>query len=1191
MFSYLRPHRRTPSNPTSPLPSPLPDQAHSWENPSHQPSDHTNYNASRAQDVNHLQSRPPNAFTPTSSLTPLNKAPSDGFDQLTGYRYEDTRQEEAPTWLAQGDTRVPSSILYDYPQKPQKLRPGSAGENGNIRTAGAQYPKSPPVSIMNQSYKGRAGGEFITAADLQQNPGKKQAGARIPTPPSTASQSTSTNDSAQHRPGKTRLNLLNPMSLLARRRNAQAATYPSPAPPPLSLSHPKLPDGYDPRIRGTRVHDFSAPRQKRNVSYNDVQAIQDATAAYAKYQRNQGAPVGDSGLKVPDERSPSRWSGGNHTPVFTEDFDEEQYPAAGPHVRKANDFTDLSMPKPPYARGATQLITQSEIASSRDVHTYLDQGTAAPKPRTSSLVAQPPIPANFDSEYTSEMFDSPLENFDKREPSQEPPRASSSRRTRARNTSQASAKDYLPKHMQSTSSRFSFDMIGAAGQEKLLEDRHRQKALEKKSSSPEPRDPYDNEMEDDYDYDNMFDDDGLEERIPGVNADAEDDEDDGFVNDNENLAGFSFHSLGASVSNSPLSPYSPGMVSTPRDANGDIIGFAVTKGSPLLQMHQTPPLAGLPKSPADVKSTVGSEQNEDGTSYPGLGLQGLEEIQDTDNSQTLNDPVHAAPGLAPSSKPSLNDDDLYFDDGIIDPPNDDEAAEFDESVFDNDDTNEYGRPLRSLSSMPTLYSPPLVQPNNVPSAQEPNGISGGIHMSQASQDLESPISPKSQHALAPHPSVSERIQSIDQSLLPGASLTHDTLSAYQSALAAAAYAAAANGRFRRDSSPTVYFDERDEEPGMVTDDSHFNSDLSTRQPLSPGYEDGFDYDDALEDDSIIAEANAEALANDSDGFYGQEFGFYSSATGEAQYGGYFGPRGPNAVPNQPGRIVSREPNLTPITERSEYSNRNSIMSLPLSAVSYGMGPGSLSSPGLAQLAGMMGDYKDNDMSLDALLKLRRGAWGGSQASLRSSNGSPMSAVGEDSPAANSSLAQNNSFSYARHLSGLSIGSDFNASPAESAPESPTLTMSMSMPSRQAPALSVQPPISSSASGPGLPAPPPALVSSLNSRPLSPTMKFSSAAVGLVVPNQSENDKDGRPGSGSGSSVGTGLGIGSGGGTSLGINSGRKGAHRHTASSDSISYVKEGDPVVGERWVLERRRTAESGEVEILGREIISGGMI
>jgi hypothetical protein len=50
-------------------------------------------------------------------------------------------------------------------------------------------------------------------------------------------------------------------------------------------------------------------------------------------------------------------------------------------------------------------------------------------------------------------------------------------------------------------------------------------------------------------------------------------------------------------------------------------------------------------------------------------------------------------------------------------------------------------------------------------------------------------------------------------------------------------------------------------------------------------------------------------------------------------------------------------------------------------------------------------------------------------------------------------------------------------------------------------------------------------------------------------------------------------------------------HRYTGSAESISYMKEDDPVVGERWILERRRTAESGEIEFLGREIVSGGRI
>jgi hypothetical protein len=45
------------------------------------------------------------------------------------------------------------------------------------------------------------------------------------------------------------------------------------------------------------------------------------------------------------------------------------------------------------------------------------------------------------------------------------------------------------------------------------------------------------------------------------------------------------------------------------------------------------------------------------------------------------------------------------------------------------------------------------------------------------------------------------------------------------------------------------------------------------------------------------------------------------------------------------------------------------MSLPLSGVSYVVGLGTVSSPGLIQLAGMMNEYDEENMSLEALLKL------------------------------------------------------------------------------------------------------------------------------------------------------------------------------------------------------------------------------
>jgi hypothetical protein len=644
-------------------------------------------------------------------------------------------------------------------------------------------------------------------------------------------------------------------------------------------------------------------------------------------------------------------------------------------------------------------------------------------------------------------------------------------------------------------------------------------------------------------------------------------------------------------------------VSTPRDADGEVIGFAMSKESPMLRMQLTP-LSMVSRTSPDGIDSLRSSHGLKSASTQGLGLQNIGIEPDQEPTPSNNIPQDVGLGLPQPTKPTNDDDDLYFDDGLIDSPIGGNAPEFDESVFDNDDTDEYGRPLPSRSSLPTLYSPPQILTESVPLFDGTNEIDCDPRMSDDLQGLDLSISPKSQHPLAPHPSVSERLRSQDQSLHPGTSLTHDSLSAYQSALAAAANAAAANGRFRRDSSPTMYFDERDEHPDLSTT-THPTSDLPNNQPSPPSYDDDFDYDDALEDESIIAEANAEALANDADGFYGQEFGFYSttnslSTTNSAQYGGYFGPRGPNSTPAQNGRIVSREPNLTPITERSEYSNRNSIMSLPnLSAHGGHAVVAPLNSPGLAQL---MNETDEPDLSFSSLLKLRKGAWGGSQASLRSSNGSPMSALGEDhtsghspvqhSPYLSSPLLVHN---HARHVSGLSLGgqggsgSEFGNSDVESlAPESPVLVMRA--PERSHGGLGLvmgaAPTAGTKAvpTGAGaLPLPSPKLVSSLNARPLSPTMKFS-AAVGMVSPK--DMDRAGE----NASALGSGLGIGTGlvGGAAVAE---KKRHHRHTASADSISYMKEDDPVVGERWVLERRRTAESGEVEILGREVVSGGRI
>jgi hypothetical protein len=231
-------------------------------------------------------------------------------------------------------------------------------------------------------------------------------------------------------------------------------------------------------------------------------------------------------------------------------------------------------------------------------------------------------------------------------------------------------------------------------------------------------------------------------------------------------------------------------------------------------------------------------------------------------------------------------------------------------------------------------------------------------------------------------------------------LTEQNLDILHNALAFAANEAASKCRIERNfsasdrsqgqesisqTSQTV-----DSQPGLVSDDSRLSQgpDIMTFGDTYDHDDQIFD-DDAYWDDAIVAAANAEALENDDEGFYGQEFGFYAEAHGssgsELTNGGYFGPRGVESITrSHSSRGKFQEPSLTPITERSEWSTRNSVISLKAHGATHSNA--SLASPGLAQLVDM--GNLDDEMSLSALMKLRRGAWGGSNGSLRSSAGSP-----------------------------------------------------------------------------------------------------------------------------------------------------------------------------------------------------------
>ncbi|KAK2629814.1 hypothetical protein QTJ16_000634 [Diplocarpon rosae] len=1059
MFAKLRPHhRRSPSTPTSPAEQ-ASDQA-SYEGHAHPQLQRYQDGIILEQPVTRPRPPPLHPVRHTATVEGGSKAQRGPIDGDLQTQPGTTAWEilEREQYVFNNLGRLP----YTGTQRPE-----SVGNAIHTDLTSPQYSKQQSGMSQHTLKHGPTDpdSESAPSPELQAHSGHGHAFRKSQPGFSSTASMWGEPTPAQPRPGRARLNLLNPMSLLARRRTSQAVSQMTPQSLVSHKNEAKFNETFDPRIRGTVVHDFSAPRgPRRNLSNMEART----QGGLGQNLHNQTSPNLD--LTSASEEEVSPWSGGNHTPVFKENFEEEQNSNSGPHARKASDLIDdrdlidLPWPQPPYARELQKpkepsSTSEANNGAQRQLQDSSNISAQNPVPAIPHMPERPPpLPPNISASLPVEARRIVVD------PSATPPKAGSTRIGRPRNLSEVSAKDNIPRHMKSTSSRFSFDIIGAAKQERLLEDRHRKKALEKKSKKPTDEDgQLEDEFETGYNYGTMDDDSGLEERIPGINAELDEaysyddvgfeepiplsglDEDPcEFSEGGGNLGGFTFQQ---SSLETPVSPPSPTMMSTPRDADGEFIGFAMSNNS--FWASQGLQFANSPTSPmpSDIKLM-------DPPAIQDLELQTVD-MHKSDQSALRSS--LSANLIEQFPRPAtFDDDDLYFDDGIISGPGDSDEIEFDESVFDNIDTDQYGRPLKSLSSLPTLYSPPMLAAGPSPSFNKCTEEMG---------DVENPTSPTplTIKGLAPQPSISEHSVSHQGSmgppLLPAQTLTKDTLAAYQSALAAAAFDAAANGKFRRDSMNLS--EQEDAQPGLVTDSSQ----ASHNEPFSPSndYEqlaDDFNYDDALDDDAIIAAANAEALANDDEGFYGQEFGFYSAPlSNEAEFGGYFGPRGSaGATRGLSNRVVSREPNLTPITERSEYSNRNSFMSLAM------CGRDSVVSPGLAQLTNMLrspgAEYEDSDMSFDALLRLRRGAWGGSQASLHSSNGGSLkSAVGVDdgSPvgsvppcgqgAANLPLGYPNSNqhgggSYWRRTSTFSLQSE-GASAISSPPASPTLTMAFS----------------------------------------------------------------------------------------------------------------------------------------------------
>ncbi|KZL74535.1 hypothetical protein CI238_11389 [Colletotrichum incanum] len=1265
MFSHLRIHRRGQSNPTSPNPE-QPSAPAPWD-PS-LPQQHSPF----TQDAALSPGMRPQPSTTTNSSLPPTLPP---IARVTSSRSESPLERPAadakvlpepntqkphpppPPPSARSPYNVDSGFLggvalrkyqreQQEQQKQQKQQmaaksPDLAGpspvahgshESQFTRSKPAPPPIStaPPARPPPQPTKtSKHASSFATPTELQHQghsqsspqpqgyaaTGRRPAGTRLSSEP--VRMANHNTDAPKGRKGLPFLK--NPMStLLARRKTSQNA----PDLTPLPLGGNKLGEPtYDPRIRGTRVHDFSAPRPRRSLPNNEGPSSATAPTPVSKSQPPPAEEKLDLGLTSSREST---------APAQAQALQHGRNTSNASDSGRSGSVSVISQQVPESASGSVKTRSSLNLDSKPLPEVPLKDDTA-PSSSSASIISKKPSVGAVSV------------------PSK---KASSTRAAPSRHVSM-SGQDVLssvPRHMKSTSSRFSFDMVGAAKQEKLLEERHRQRELDRKTSDPEPsqnRDSRFDDFDEDFDYDAMMDDDGFEEPIPmsndfgddygyeedfdaggtdplgvdvedfdaagagplGVDVvpevevegdeDAEDDPD----NDQENFSGFVFQR-----SNPPsalASPHSAGLVSTPRDADGKVIGFAYS-GTPNIDQALSP---GLPSDQIASPTTI--------EPVAGLAIEGIDIASPQPQDELLHEQTQQ---LSLTSPAPPKKDDLYFDNGLLDElefAGEGDGSHFDESIFDLDDTDRYGRPIPGAFAAAQAARAAAAAAFAAPetSAQE-SGIQDNMTQNTDSQDGAAPESNKrvsdstsrlsaqsnmSQSTAHTSLSVGMPVPSVEESkrasevLAQGQESTmtssfsttgQDKVEAYQTALAAAAFEAAANGRFRRDSSPPP---SELMSPGGESSHSLPHGDNDYDDYDDGGFrEDLDDYD--VDYDDFIAEANASALANDSDGWYGQEFGFYSapieggrhsrdSSNGsdekpfEYANGGFFGPSGVSR--SKSGRIVSREPNLTPITERSEYSNRNSIMSLAVPPL--GSGPSSLQSPGLAQLA-MMADGEDN-MSLSALMRLRSKAWGGSQASLVSSReGSPRSERGEGGSSPWGPGPSNNIMGiqgHARKNSSFSVRSrDMDSSDAGSTSGSPTLTMSMPTIGSPPPPL---PPLNQS---PSVVMNSPHFTHSAAFDPVPETDEIDEMSIsnsishsGLWMKNPDtamhpnlvpriDPTPQRRPGMG----------------------------HKHKGSADSISYIKEEEEDGETRWVLERRFTADSGEIEVQ-REIVGKGHI
>ncbi|KAL2866543.1 uncharacterized protein BJX67DRAFT_355067 [Aspergillus lucknowensis] len=868
---------------------------------------------------------------PSSSTATLTAEASSSEDHTRPRSSPEEQHKETSTLTSQSDYSQPSLA----PETPDRTNENSSKATSPYQLSTGRSPLSPqpvdgqPMRSASPGMAPPSHRRFLTSPE--ESPGDKVSGSQReyrfegPTSRRLVDRDVQPVEPVPlpQRSGKTMLHLLNPMSLLAKRRAHQMAGL---RPEDVSKGSrnlvPAIPDDYDPRIRGHIVHDFSAPRPRRPLSAAPVPSLeptnQPSVSSGIGHDNNGNelsVRASDSGgiFANPPEQGKKHC---DHSPVFKEHFEDDKraLQVENKAYLQSSLLTDPSnRDHNPHAIPVFARKLPSSIIDNGEKP--LDE-QSKPSSRTDVAVDKP-----------TEVEEDP-DTFDIEQPQQP---------------------SGLPKHFKSNASRFSFDMngVGSSTQEKLLEEKHKEKEAARKAQARLNGEFSD--IEDDYDND-MFDDmDGLEEEIPGVNVDA--DEDDHFRD---------FSGPGNILNKSWLAPNLSPVVASP-----------IQPDMPSTQNGQLPPseTQGLEQPTAPLTqdvSILADDASESSKTF-------LRESKDFSAA-----PLQSGP----------DEDDLYFDDGEFGELDAEQAGDrFDESIFDDPTSHLYDRKQ-------TAKSVPSDQPG--PEEHGPEGGStGGLrHVPSVVSDHHQGFAPRR------YGSVVGNAPNLELAVSHAGVLSEHNLEAFHNALADAANRAATKGHLEHTTSTS----ERslgqestthtlDSQPGLISDESRVSQVIDpVIDPTSfeEAFED-FDYDDnddLLYDDPIIAAANAEALENDDEGIYGQEFGFYAQAYGngsELTHGGYFGPRGVEGISrSHSGGGKFREPSLTPITERSEWSTRNSIISVAAHGVAHSNQ--SVPSPGLAQLVDI--GSLDDELSLGALMKLRRDAWGGSNGSLRSSSGSP-----------------------------------------------------------------------------------------------------------------------------------------------------------------------------------------------------------